>query len=154
MKPLVVVLLFTTSIQAQSVADAARKERERRSNLRSVVIFASQGKAAETQTAPAPAKELPKPQPAPPPDPIQIWNSELDKLRARIRALQDQETALQLQQNEIRNQVYAPVTDPATQEQAQARLGQNQQQLAAVRTDLDQARKSLDDMLLQGPPKK
>jgi len=35
-----------------------------------------------------------------------------------------------------------------------AQLGQVQQQLAAVRKDLDEAKKMLDSMQLQGPPKK
>ena len=56
--------------------------------------------------------------------------------------------------HEVTNQVYAPVTDPATQERALAQLGQVQQQLAAVRKDLDEAKKMLDSMQLQGPPKK
>ena len=164
MKPLVVILLLALSVQGQSLADAARKERERRSKLPPARVFTSQGKVAETKaegakpaeanaSTQAPSKELPKPQ-LPPVDPIQVWSGQLDQVRARIRALQDQEMGLLLQQNQITNQVYAPLTDPETQERAQAQLAQNQQQLAALRAELDEAKKAFDALQTQGPPKK
>jgi len=176
MKPLAVILLLAISLQAQSVADAARKEQERRASLRPVRVItsANAGKTEESKSkAPAaeegkspgakpeeakPAltaasKELSKP-PAPRPvDPVQIWNDELNKLRAKIVNLQDQETALQLRQNELTNQVYALVIDQATKDQAVAQLGQVLQQLATARTNLEEARKTLDALVLQGPPK-
>ena len=167
------ILLIAASVQAQSLADAARKERERQAKLQPTRVITStesakveepkpkaeEGKPAEAKpanaTGAAPeAKELPKPQGPPPVDPVKVWNEQLDQARAKIRALQDQEMALQLQQNQVTNQVYAPVTDPATQERAQAQLAQTQQQLSAVRSDLDQAKKTLDAMQLAGPPKK
>ncbi len=177
MKPLAVILLLAISLQAQSVADAARKEQERRASLRPVRVItsANAGKteeskpkapAAEEGKSPgakpeeakpaltAASKELSKP-PAPRPvDPVQIWNDELNKLRAKIVNLQDQETALQLRQNELTNQVYALVIDQATKDQALAQLGQVLQQSATAHTDLEEARKTLDAMVLQGPAKK
>ncbi len=97
------------------------------------------------------AKDLSKPKA---PDPVEVWNGKLDQLRAKIRDLQDQETALQLQQTEIQNQVYAPVVDPAIKDQAQAALAENQLKLARVREDLDTFKKDLDTLQLAGPPKK
>ncbi len=179
MKPLVVLLLLAISVQAQSLADAARMERARRANLKSVFVLkaegapapvpaavaagdakAGEGKAGDTKPENAKAgstatsKDLPKPQAPPPVDANKIWNDEVEKLRAKVRDLQDQETALQLQQNELTNQVFAPITEPAAHDRAQAQLGENQTKLAAVRADLDQAKKILDATLLQGPPKK
>jgi len=174
MKPLVVMLLVVVSVQAQSVADAARKERERQSKTKSTRVIISTGtivepkptapaadqsktadaKPGDAKAAPAPSKEPPKPQAPAPVDPVQAWNNQLNQLRAKIRALQDQEMALLLQQNQVTNQVYAPVTDPATQEKALAQLGQVKEQLASVRKDLDEARKALNSLQLQGPPKK
>lgn len=159
------MLLLAVSVQAQSLADAARIERERQSKLRPVFVFTFQGKSPEVKAgetipsegqppAPAPPKELPKPQTLPPVDPVQAWNERLNQTRAQIRSLQDQETALMLQQNQITNQVYAVVTDPGTQERAQAQLGQTQQQLAAIRADLEEARRSLETLQVQGPPQK
>ena len=175
MKLMILMLLISVSVQAQSLADAARKERERRAGLRPTRVIISTGaieepkpatappeqpeadaaKAGEAKApAPEPSKQRPAAQTPPPVDPVQVWNNQVNQLRTKIRALQDQEMALMLQQNQVTNQVYAPVTDPVTQERSLAQLGLIQQQLAAVRKDLDDARKTLDAMQLQGPPKK
>jgi hypothetical protein len=172
MKPLFVVLLIAGSVWAQSVADVARKERQRQSQAQSTHIITSvqtikveepkattpgteQAKPEDAKgTSSAPSKELPKPQAPPAVDPVQAWNNQVDQLRTKIRTLQDQETALLLQLNQANNQVYAPVTDPATQQRALALVGQIQQQLESVRKELAEARKTLDAMQLQGPPKK
>jgi hypothetical protein len=175
MKLLILMLLISVSVQAQSLADAARKERERQASLRPARVIISTGsieqpkpatnaaeqpKTADAETGEAkgtaaePSKQLPKVQTPPPVDPVQVWNNQLNQLRTKIRALQDQEMALLLQQNQTTNQVYAPVTDPVTQERSLAQLGQIQQQLAAVRKDIDATKKMLDAMQLQGPPKK
>ena len=70
-----------------------------------------------------------------------------------MQALQDEETATQLQINELNNQVYAPVTDQATKDQALTVVGAAQQKLLAVRMDLEQTRNELEALQLQGPPK-
>jgi hypothetical protein len=149
MKPLVVILLLAISVQAQSLADAARKERERQAHLKPSVVMKAEGQAVP---ASAP-KESPKLQIPPPPDPIKIWNEQLDQLRTKIRSLQEQETDLALKQNSLTNQVYATVIDQTTKDQAIAQLGEAQQQLVTVRSDLDEAKKTLDQMQLEGPPK-
>src|SRR5262249_8728446 len=186
MKPLLVLLVVASSVWAQSVADVARKERERQSKTRSTHVITSveatkveepkptptgeqtkpgeqaksteQAKPAEDAKAGAtplqPSKETPKPQAPPAVDPVQPSNKQLDQLRTKIRALMDQETSLLLQLNQANNQVYAPVTDPPTQERALALVGQIQQQVEAVRKDLSEAKAMLDAMQLQGPPKK
>jgi len=175
MKLLILILSLSVSVQAQSLADAARKERDRRANLRPTRVIISTGaieepkpvtaagdqaktvdaKTSQTkETSPEASKQLPKAQTPPPADPVQLWNNQVSQLRTKIRALQDQEMALLLQQNQATNQVYAPVTDPATQERSLAQLGAIQQQLAAVRKDLEDTKKMLDAMQLQGPPKK
>jgi len=186
MKTVVVALLFSVCAQAQTVADIARRERDRQSRLQSSRVFTSerssqtepqpaaataeQSNAEETkQAAPAdPSKTEPskaessKAEPSKDPkapalpavDPVQVWNSRLDQLRTKIRGLQDQELALLLQQNQVTNQVHAPVTDPELQQRSLAQLGQIQQQLASVRKDIDEAKRMLDQMQLQGPPKK
>jgi hypothetical protein len=178
MKPLLVMLLIAASVHAQSMADIARKERERQAKLRPARVVTStevvkptevikpeaakaetlspdQTKSADAKAASSePTKEAVK-SPAPAAvDPAQVWNSQMDQIRSRIRALQDQEVSLQLQKNQATNEVYAPVTDPATQQAALAKLGQIQQQLADVRKGLDEARKAFDALQLQGPPKK
>jgi outer membrane protein TolC len=77
----------------------------------------------------------------------------MGKLRVKVQELQDQERALQLQVNQLTSQFLAPVSDQTSRDQAQARIGETQNRLTAVRAELDQAKKTLDAMQLQGPPK-
>jgi len=157
------MLLLAASVRGQSLVDAARKEKERQSKVqatRVLVVDNSKSEAAKPKTEDTKseetkqAQETPKPQAQAPADPVKLWNEQLDQLRAKIRTLQDQELALLLQQNDLTNQVYAVIQDPTTQERSQSQLAQIQQQVAAVRADLNQAQKTLDQMLLEGPPKK
>ena len=173
MKPLLLLLLVAGSLSAQTIADVARKERERHAQVKAVrVITSTEPKAEEPKPAPpandpakvgdAPvsssqtsAKPSDSTKPALPTiDPVEVWNNKTNELRTKIRTLQDQEVALQLQLNQANNQVYAPVTDQATQERALALVAQIQKTIADVRKDLDETKTSLDSMLLQGPPKK
>jgi type IV secretory pathway VirB10-like protein len=183
MKTLAVVLLMAITVQAQTVADVARKERERRAQLRSVRVLTiesvqpsapavepAQPKAADTPPPPepgapvsvpavsVPAQAPPKLAPPPPPpvpvvDATARWNEEMNQARGKVQELQRQEAALQLQINQLTNQFFAPVSDQSSRDQAQARLGETQNQLMAVRVELDKAKKTLDSLQLQGPPK-
>jgi hypothetical protein len=152
MKPLIAILLLSISVQAQSLADVARQERERRANLKPSVVITATGEAGPSAGAPAPATDAKPAADAKPPDPVKVWNDQADQLRKKIQDLQGQETALQLKQNDLTSQVYATVIDQTTKDQAQAQLGEVLQQLAAVRADLDTAKKTLDQMQLEGPP--
>ena len=153
MKVFLVILLVAVSVHAQSLADAARKERERRAHLKSAPVIQAEGAPSP---AGAKAEEGKKPQEPPktPVDPVKEYNDLLQKLRARVMVLQDDEAATQLQINDLANQINAPVVDQATKDQTLALLGDARQKLAAVRLELDQTRKTLDTMQLQGPPKK
>src|SRR5215831_17155575 len=122
MKPLLAMLLIAASVHAQSMADIARKERERQAKLRPTRVVtattevikpeaAKPGTPAADQTKPAdakaassePAKEAPKPPTPPAADPVQAYNNQMNEIRKRIRALEDQQTSLQLQQNQATN---------------------------------------------------
>src|SRR5262245_41329635 len=95
MKSLLVMLLMTASGQDQSIADAARKERERQSALKPTVVISASGNSS---SAPVPPKEVPKLQAPSSGDALKLWNEKADQLRAKIQMLQDQEMALQLEQ--------------------------------------------------------
>jgi hypothetical protein len=161
MKPLLVILLIAGSVHAQTVADIARKERDRQNQAKATrVITATEPKAEEPKPeATADAAKAAAPKDAvktqtPAPDTVEAWNKKVEQLRTSIRTLQDQETALTLQLSQANNLVYAPVSDPASQQKALALVGQVQEQLAKARKDLEETKKTLDSMLLQGPPKK
>lgn len=166
MKPLILLLLLAVSVQAQTLADAARKERARQATIRSSQVITGKGTQTQSTATPsaAPAKVAPKEPPKavtpiPPPAPVVVadpaakWNAEVNRLRMKIQELEDRERTLQLQVNQLTNQIFAPVTDQNSRDQAQARLGEAQNSLTAVRAELDQTKKTLDAMQLQGPPK-
>ncbi len=174
MKPLILLLLLGVSVQAQTIADAARKERARQAHIRSAQVITGKGSERNTATPPSvpataprppaptatpavPAKPAVAPVPSPAPalvaDPAAKWNAEVNRLRAKVQELQDQERSLQLQVNQLTNQFFAPVSDQSSRDQAQARLGETQNKLTAVRAELDQTKKALDAMQVQGPPK-
>lgn len=56
MKPLVMILLLATAAQAQTIADAARKERERQARVQSVRVITPEAAKAMLYPIPAPAK--------------------------------------------------------------------------------------------------
>lgn len=167
MKYLTLVLLLTVPLQAQTLADAARKERARQAQLRSAHLYQGKGTRTETTTpapasaAPAssaPAPSTPKPEPpnpsAPPaPNPTAQRNDEIAKVRARISELENQERTLQLQVNQLTNQMMAPISDQNANNEAQSQIGMAQSKLTAVRVELDITKKTLDEMQSQGPAK-
>jgi hypothetical protein len=114
--------------------------------------------AAPPVASPAPAAKPAAPAAAPAvptiPDPASKWNEALAKLRARIPELESQERTLQLQVNQLTNDFFAPISDQVSRDQAQSRLGETQNRLSAVRMELEQTKKALNDMQVQGPPKK
>ena len=173
MKPLILLLLFAITLEAQTLADAARKERQRQAQVQSKRVITTEDARSSTLPPPSPsgssaAAEL-KPVAAPAPsaassvgpaakvpevksaDPAAKYQQDVAALRAKLRGLQDQETALQLQISEFTNKFYAPVTDTASRADAQARMGEAQNRLTTVRGDLDAARKALAAMEAQGP---
>jgi len=151
MKPLLVMLLLATSLQAQTVVDAARKERDRQAKVHSTIVIIEKGPESAPPASDDKSKEAPK---LPEVDATALWNAKADLLRTKIKELQDQETALQLKQTEQQNLVYAPVVDPAVKDQAQTDLTQTIQDLAKVRDDLATSKSELDTMNAEGPPKK
>ena len=82
-----------------------------------------------------------------------MYAEELARLRTKVVELQDQETALQLQLNNLKNAYLAPVTDTAARAQAQSRTEQAQTQLATTRQELANTRRQLQVLEAQGPPR-
>jgi len=154
MRALIVILLMAVCVHAQSLADVARKERERRVHLKPALVIKAEGSPA---TAGGPATERRKPEeepvkPQPPAvDPIKEWNEQIQKLRAKIQALQLEETATELQIIELNNQIFAPVIDQTTKDQALAHLGEARTRLAALGSELSQTTQTLETIQIQGP---
>jgi hypothetical protein len=178
MKPLILILFVAAFAQAQNIADAARQERARQAQSKSTRTFsdanthvvrpitpadvpASPGAASKPPTTAAKSPVAPgtgaaalkavETATAAPVDPAA---EEMQKLRIRIRALEDQETSLKLQISDFTNQVYAPQTDAASHNEALTRLGETQAKLADVQKELAQARSNLQQAELKASAKK
>jgi hypothetical protein len=173
MKPLILMLLFVISAGAQSLPEVARQERDRQARQKPVAIFISE-KGSSTMmtpeqgggpaTAPAPgaasAPSTEKQTAAPTVSPaakaaeaLRKYNDDLSKLRVKVVELQDRETALQLQINDLKNQFLAPLSDSNAQAQAQSKIEQAQIQLTATQNDLADTRRQLQLLEAQGPPR-
>ena len=87
-------------------------------------------------------------------DPVQKWLAETEKLRAQLRQLVDQESATQLEINQITNRIYTPVTSVPERDRAQNELGIAQVRLQALRDQIAKARAELLAREQEGPPKK
>jgi hypothetical protein len=152
MKALIVILLLAIPTQGQSLADAARKERERRAHLKPAEVIEAEGSPASTGTQeaivqPAQAARL---QP-PTVDSTKEWNERIRGLLAKIQALQAEETATELQINQVNNEIFAPVIDQATKDQALTRLREAREKLASVGLELSQTTQNLETIEIQGP---
>jgi TolA-binding protein len=152
MKALMAILWVAVSVQAQSLADLARHERERQSHLKPAQVITGTGTGASVPAGrPAQKTEESKKTAV---DPVKEYNDQIEKLRSKIRSLQDEETATQLQINELNNQVYAAIVDQAAKDESLAVVGAAQMKLADIRKELTDTRKTLEAMETQGPPKK
>jgi len=174
MKPLILILFVAASAQAQSVADAARMERARQAQLKSTRVFSDANThlvkpitPAEPLLVPVAGSTAPTPKNPAPAGPagaalnaaavaatVDPVAEEMQKLRIRVRALEDQETSLKLQISDITNQVYAPLTEAATHNEALTRLGETQAKLADVQKELAQARSGLQQLEIQSAARK
>jgi len=154
MRALIAILLMAVCVHAQSLADAARKERERRAHLKPAVVIKAEGSPASARAQAAEGRQLEeepvKPQP-PAVDPIKEWNKQIQKLLAKIQALQLEQMATELQINELNNEIFAPVIDQTTKDQALASLGEARTRLVALGSELSQTTQTLETIQIQGP---
>jgi hypothetical protein len=180
MKPLILILFVATAAQAQNIADAARQERARQAQFKSTRVFsdanthtvkpitpaeapaapaALAGAAAKAPAAAAKGSTAAGPAGAAlnaaaagaPVDPVA---EEMQKLRIRVRALEDQETSLKLQISDTTNQVYAPQSDAATHNEALTRLGETQVKLTDVQKELAEDRSNLQRLEIKSAARK
>ena len=180
-KPLILLLLFAISAKAQSLPEVARQERERKANLkptRALTTDTTKSQPAEaiaptpdkavdtnskTATTTAGAKSAEPPKAAAtastsPSGPVESeaakkYAEELARLRTRVVQLQDQETSLRLQLNDLKNAFLAPVTDTDARAQAQNQIDQAQTQLAETQRELAETRRQVQILEAQGPPR-
>src|ERR1051326_1073874 len=159
MKALFAILCVAVTVQAQSLADFARHERERQAHLKPAQVITGTGSGATVPAGQSAPQKTNEPKKTEEPkkaavDPVREYNDQVDKLRAKIRSLQDEEAATQLRLSEFNNQVYAPVVDQAAKDDALAVVAAAQMKLADIRKELADTRKTLEALETQGPPKR
>ena len=158
------LLLLSITAQAQSLAEIARQERARRAVLQKTtrVITNETAKTILPVQEPATPAAAPAPLPAAgeksteapgKPDPLKNYNEDVARLRTELQQLQDREVQLQLNLNELTNQFFAPKTNETARRRAQEGIGKTQNELTKVRSDLEQTRKTLQQMETLGPPR-
>lgn len=153
MKVLLVTLLLAVSVQAQSLGDVARRERLRQAHLKPDVVIKGQGFPPSTALQPKgmqPEVEAVTPVPLTV-DSTKEWNEQIRRLLAKIQDLQAMETATELQINELNNEIFAPVIDQSTKDQALASLEEAREKLAAVGLELSQTTQNLETIEILGP---
>jgi hypothetical protein len=124
----------------------------RRTRGTAVATPAKPATPAATQPAPTPNAAAPTTPATPAVDLAKKFADDVARLRARIRELQDQDAAIQLQINDLNTKFFAPVSDQASKDQAQVQLAVAQQQSITVRQELALTRAQLQQMEAQGPP--
>jgi hypothetical protein len=165
MKPLILILLAAVVVQAQTIADLARRERARQAQLQTTKIFTTEDVKSKGSTETAEARPVENPTPVAPAaapatpavpaiDPVQQWAEETGKLRTRVRELDAQETAALLEINAASAQINAPITSQSAKDQAQRTLEASQQKLVTIRAELTRTRSELQEKDLLGPPPK
>ena len=156
---------MAVAVQAQSLPEAARKERERQAQQKKAApAIKSEDIKSNAPAAPAGANIKPVAKPVvvpnlktpPPPkeDPVKKYNDDVAKLKLKISQLEDQERSSELAINDLKNQFTAPVADSGSRDQIQTKLDTEQKKLPTIQNDLAVAKKQLTAMETQGPPKK
>ena len=167
---LIITLVSVGTLQAQSLADMARRERARRAMATPVTVFNNENilvglpalalapPLVDRDTEGSGTDEVSQDAPQEPQDPEAAseeeraeWEAAVAEQRAVVQDLEDRALRQQLEINRIRNLFTAPATTQAERAQAQAGLGGAQTQLEAIRAELEAARTALEDFLAQEP---
>jgi hypothetical protein len=173
MKPLILILLASVCVQAQTIADAARKERARQAQVQSTKVITTADVQSDSPSTPSDARPVENSVPGKPPrteepteladakpaepaaaDPTQKWIEQTTKLRTKIRDLENQENATKLEINDATAQVNAPITSQSAKDQAHTALESGQKKLVEIQSEIASTSRQLQDLELQGPPKK
>ncbi len=160
---MILILLASVVVQAQTIADVARRERARQAQVTATKVFTTadlksndskETVEAKPEENPAAVATPPEKAAQPVVDPVQQWTEETGKLRTQIRDLMDQETKVQLDINAASAQINAPITSQSAKNQAQQTLEASQQKLTQIQAELAKARSELQEKDLAGPPLK
>jgi hypothetical protein len=150
MKPLLLLLIFALNSPAQSIADAARKERARQRQTQSTRTYTN---GIVTATAPKPSAPLPAQTPQKPAGPTdnqgrdeKYWRTAFQKARDDAKNAEDKVQILDLKLRDLNTQ-YLRQSDIYNREN---RLGPEitatQKDLDAARAQAEQAKQKIPDL--------
>jgi hypothetical protein len=152
MKPAIYILIalaFAVDCSAQTLADVARRERERQKHLHSAVIVAN---GVTTTTAASTSSTVPSPVVAPvvPKDnqghDEKYWKALFDKGRADVKTAEDKVQLLDLKVKDLNTQLLRQ-SDMYNREYVLGpQIAEAQKQLDEARANVDQAKKKLSDL--------
>ena len=154
MKPLLLMLVFALNSPAQSIADAARKERARQSQFQGIVTYTNGTATVTAPTPSAPAKKegsvTAPPKPAGPTDnqgrDEKYWRAAFQKARDDAKNAADKVQILDVKLKDLNTQ-YLRQSDIYNREN---RLGPEitatQKDLDAARAQAEQAKQKIPDL--------
>ena len=177
---LTITLLFGITVQAQSLAEIARRERAKRAAEvgRGRIYTSEDLRAAPVAPAAAQSEEVPETasgEPADVPEDLSVagevesgdatepdpggdteeewaeWEAAGAVQRAVVQDFEDREVRQQLEIDRLRNLVTAPVATEVERAQAQASLDQAQSRFESIQTELEAARATLEKLEASGP---
>ena len=150
-------LIVTLDCSAQSVADAARKERQRQKQVQSTLIYSNAGadKKAVVPAPPAPVPAASTPAPAKPAAPSapaapvhdeKYWRETFQKARENTKRADDKVRVLELKINQL-NMELLNRTDIYNREyRVGPEIGKTQAELDAARKEAAQTNQKIADL--------
>ena len=161
MKPLLLLLIFALNSPAQSIADAARKERARQRQTQSSRTYTN---GTATVTAPAPSAPTPAPAPK---KPVELtdnqgrnekyWRTAFQKARDDARNAADKVQLLDLKLKDLNTQFLRQSDIYNRENRLGAEITTTQKDLDAARAQAEQAKQKIPDLEQElrragGPP--
>jgi chromosome segregation ATPase len=157
---ILVLAAFALDCSAQTLADVARRERERKQNLHSTVVIvngaattaaastSSTSSSASSAAAPSAASAAQKP--AGPTDnkghDEKYWRTQFQKARADLKAAEDKAQLLDLKMKDLNTQLLRQSDVYNRENRLGPELTDTQKQLDDARKQVDQAKQKITDL--------
>lgn len=143
---LLCTVVFAVTCSAQSLADAARRERERQRQLESKAVYSNEG--AEKKPAVVPAATVP-PKPVVPAVPVRdekYWRDAFQKARENAKRADDKVRLLELKVNQLSMQLLNRSDIYNREYRIGPEIGKAQAELDAARKEAAAAKQKIADL--------
>jgi type IV secretory pathway VirB10-like protein len=144
------LIAFALDCSAQTLAEAARKERERQKRVHSAVIVANGATTTTTASSGSTAAAVKPPAPAGPADnkgrDEKYWRTQFQKARDEIKKAEDKAQVLDLKLKDQNTQLLRQSDVYNREYRLGPEIADTQKQLDEARKEVDQAKKKLTDL--------